>query len=226
MSEPIQAYPLQWPAGWRRTSSGDRVKAQFSKRVPQYRDVLENGFAKRVHSYDRKTELTVAEGLSRVLEELARMGMDRSDVVISTNVEVRLDGLPYSNRRSPSDPGVAVYWGWRRAGGREARCMAVDRYDRVADNLAAIAATLEAMRAIERHGGATILDRAFQGFTALPAPESWWQTLGLTGPNASREEIEHAHSRLIMKHHPDRGGDTEKASQINRARDLGLATLS
>ena len=38
--------------------------------------------------------------------------------------------------------------------------MAIDAYTRTADNLAAVAATLEAMRAIERHGGAQILERA------------------------------------------------------------------
>lgn len=103
--------------------------------------------------------------------------------------------------------------------------MAVDRYDRVEDNLAAIAATLDAMRAIERHGGASILDRAFQGFTALAAPESWWQVLGLKGPNTSRDEIETAHRRLAMANHPDRGGDTDKMSRINRARDQGLDTI-
>jgi len=47
--------------------------------------------------------------------------------------------------------------------------MAIDIYDTVAGNLAAVAATLDAMRAIERHGGAQILKRAFQGFKALPS---------------------------------------------------------
>ena len=42
-----------------------------------------------------------------------------------------------------------------------------------ADNRSAIEASLEAMRAIERHGGAEILDRAFQGFQALPSPNDW-----------------------------------------------------
>ncbi|KVD37855.1 hypothetical protein WJ41_22830 [Burkholderia ubonensis] len=64
--------------------------------------------------------------------------------------------------------GVAVYWE-TRAGAR--RVMAIDQYTRVADNLAAVAATLDAMRAIERHGGARILERAFTGFAALAAAE-------------------------------------------------------
>lgn len=214
MSEAIQAYPLQWPAGWRRTESYQRDRAKFGKSERHY-------FSSGSGSYMRKRDLSISDGVQRVLEELARMSVHREDVVISTNVRTRLDGLPYSNAAQPEDPGAAVYW--RKKG--ETRCMAIDRYDRVQDNLAAIAATLEAMRAIERHGGATILDRAFQGFTALPAPEAWWQVLGLSGPNASEAEIKAAHRRLISEHHPDTGGDTEKAARINRARDQGLEAI-
>jgi hypothetical protein len=222
MSEPIQAYPLAWPTGWRRTADHQRTRAQFGKKQQQYGDRMIDGRMQRVATYQRTIDLSIADGVARILDELGRMGLHRDDVVISTNVRTRLDGLPYSNAAAPSDPGVAVYW----IKGKETRCMAIDRYDRVQDNLAAIAATLDAMRAIERHGGATILDRAFQGFTALPSPEAWWQVLGLSGPNVSREAIEAAHSKLIMKHHPDRGGDTERAAAINRARDIGLAAIA
>lgn len=225
MSDAIQAYPLQWPAGWRRTSPESRERAHFNKKVPQYRDVIENGLSRRVPSYDRKMELSVHDATKRVLEELGRMGMDREAVVISTNIELRQDGLPKGGRRAPEDPGVAVYWTWQKGRGRETRCMAIDRYNRVEDNLAAVAATLDAMRAIDRHGGAAILDRAFQGFAALPAPESWWHVLGLKGPSATEAEIKNAHRRLISEHHPDTGGDTDRAARINRARDQGLETL-
>ncbi|ROU09438.1 hypothetical protein [Lysobacter enzymogenes] len=84
---------------------------------------------------------------------------------MSTNLTLRRDGLPRSDQREPADPGAAVYW--TDCTGAD-RCMAVDRYTKTAGNLAALAATLEAMRAIERHGGAEILDRVFTGFTALP----------------------------------------------------------
>src|SRR5262245_21803888 len=106
------------------------------------------------------------------------------NIVISSNVELRLDGLPKSGRRPPEDPALAVYWTKRKGRSLETRCMGVDRCDRVEHNLAAVAATLDAMRAIDRHGGDSILDRAFQGFTALPSPECWWQVLGLSGPEA------------------------------------------
>lgn len=162
-------------------------------------------------------ELSVIDGVERVLEALRLMKITRDDVVISTDIPTRLDGLPRSDRTA-SDPGAAVYW--RK--GSHTRCMAIDRYRRTADNLAAIAATLEAMRAVERHGGAEILDRAFTGFVALPAPEQWFTVLGVSA-HATRDQIEEAFRALAMKHHPDRpGGSDTEMSRINTARDEGL----
>ena len=187
-------FPLYWPAGWKRITA--RASANFSK-------------------YGKP--LSVFDGVQRVLVELGRMGIAEPDVVVSTNVETRLDGLPRSDRAAPADPGVAVYWQPRKG---PMRCMAVDRYDKVPDNLAAIAATLDAMRAIERHGGATVLDRAFAGFTALPAPNapaSWWITLGVD-QRAGADEVERAHKYLRGLAHPDRaGGSDARFDAVNKA---------
>lgn len=104
------------------------------------------------------------------------------------------------------------------------RCMAIDRYARVADNLAAIAATLDAMRAIERHGGAEILNRAFTGFTALghDGSEKWWDVLGVRS-DARHTEIEAAYRRLRSQHHPDNGGDAEQFHRVQRAFEQATA---
>ena len=211
MSEAVSAYPLSWPPGWRRTNKWERTKAKFSKKRTVYRE----GAAQ----FSSMAGLSVHEAVSRIDKELSPMGVSDNDVIISTNLQLRLDGWPRSGQNKPEDPGAAVYWKTKRG---ERRCMAVDRYDRIEDNLAAIAATLSALRSIERHGGAEILDRAFTGFKALPAPEQWWQVLGLMNDRPTREEIEKAHRRLAKEHHPDRGGEHARMARINTARETGL----
>lgn len=145
------AYPLKWPAGWPRSQV--QRSAKFH--------TVQGPTAE--HAWKKKAELSVWDATQRILRALAQMG--GKDVVISTDIPLRQDGLPMSNRRAPSDNGAAVYW---MLDG-ESQCMAVDLYDRIADNLAAVAATIDAMRAIERHGGAQILKRAWMGLKALPA---------------------------------------------------------
>ena len=202
----IPAYPLQWPEGWQRTDNHQRTRARFGKASR----------ASAAGGWDYGRRLTIAEAVDRLRSELARMGIRDDDLVISTNLELRLDGLPRSNQREPSDPGVSVYWTQKR--GDAPRCMGIDRYDRVADNLAAIAATLDAMRAIERHGGAEILNRAFTGFTAIEheAREHWSVVLGVPR-NACREEIETAYRRLRSLHRPGKCGTADQFQRITQA---------
>lgn len=236
----IPAYPLQWPAGWKRTEAHHRTPARFGKKRTVQSSFTQSDGTRS--SYTRMGEVSIADAVSRIRGELVRMGIDDDNLVISTNLLLRLDGLPRSSQRDPDDPGVAVYWSDPAMPGNPPRCMAIDRYDRVADNLAAVAATLDAMRAIERHGGAAVLERAFTGFTALPAPEvkdPWWEVLGwrtramllsagvdrglLQSCNpfeAERQLVVDAYRRLRSKHHPDKpGGDAAEFRRVQAAYD-------
>lgn len=209
----IAAYPLQWPQGWPRTQNYKRQHAKFSTK-------------RRSSLGGQYQELSIADGVERVLEELGRFGIGRDDIVISTNVETRLHGLPRSDRRPPADPGVAVYW-QTRAGAR--RVMAIDRYMRVADNLAAVAATLDAMRAIERHGGAQILDRAFTGFAALAAPttpRAWRQVIGVPSTERDLAAVRAAYRRRASAAHPDKGGTHEAMTELNAALEAAERELN
>lgn len=118
----VNKYPLSWPEGWRRTERGDRKRAAFNRKEHS------------ADSYPRSKELSIYDGVTRVTEELRRMGVVGDDLIISTNVPTRLDGMPRSDRADPTDSGAAVYW---QLPGEPMLCLAIDRYDRVADNLAA-----------------------------------------------------------------------------------------
>jgi DnaJ-class molecular chaperone len=77
------------------------------------------------------------------------------------------------------------------------------------------------MRQLERHGGGAIMDRAFTGFVALPAPKSCWETLGVM-EGASRDEINRAYRVKAKEAHPDNGGSNNAMAELNKARDEAL----
>lgn len=186
----LEAYPLTWPEGRSRTPPGRRRAGHFQVGFAVSRDEL--------------------------LAELGRLGA--REVIVSTNVRTRRDGLPYSDEREPSDPGVAVYF--QRSG--KPFVIACDTYLKVKHNLRAIGATVEALRAIGRHGASQMLEQAFTGFAALPAARaaepSWWDVLDVS-PDAGIDEIKAARDRLALGAHPDRGGDHERMARVNRAYD-------
>lgn len=138
--------------------------------------------------------------------------------VVSSNLELRRDGFPYAGQRQPNDAGVAVYF-LRR--GRQ-MVFACDKWRKVEDNMRAIAKTIEALRGIERWGSSDLMERAFTGFEALPAPEQWWQTLGVA-QKATREEINAAYRAKARAAHPDTGGSEAAMARLNSARDQGLS---
>jgi hypothetical protein len=189
MTDLIEAYPLTWPR--------HRPRCRW----PEHSN-FDVSLGKSIKDVQREVNLLGGTGL-----------------IISSNLPLRRDGMPYANASQPMDRGVAVYFTYKK----KPMCFACDRWTRIEDNMRAISKTIDALRGIARWGTGDMIEQAFTGFTALPAPEAWWQVLGLTGPHASRDEIEQAHRRLAMQHHPDRGGgDTEKMARVNRARDQGM----
>lgn len=131
-------YPLQWPENWARVPAGDREKARF--------------------------KVTLAEAVEDLLAELDKMGA--SNIVITSGLPTRQDGLPYSTGNC-DDPGVAVYF----VLGDKEHVFPCDRWDRPAANIRAIGLTIQSMRGIERWGAVGMVSRAIGGFAALPAGE-------------------------------------------------------
>lgn len=150
-----------------------------------------------------------------LLEEIERLG--GSLPVISSNLPLRRDGLPKLSTPQPRDTGVAVYF---LLNGQQ-MCFACDRWALVHDNMLAIAKTIEALRGIERWGSTEMAQAAFVGFTALPAPASCWDVLGIV-PGSSPAEIDSAYRRKAKELHPDVGGDVVLMAGLNKARDEAM----
>jgi hypothetical protein len=164
---------------------------------------------------------TVFSAAEDVQDEVRRLG--GRDLVISSNLRVRADGLPRSDQRKPDDPGVAVYF----ARGGKALVFACDKYDRPEHNLRAIAMHLDALRGMERWGVGT-LDQAFAGYEALPenaSVEAWWSVLGLAEPPRTDVELKAAHREAVRRAHPDTGGSQEAFVRVQRAFEEGQAVL-
>jgi hypothetical protein len=196
MRDRVDHFPLSWPPAKVRTKSYARGRAKFRD------DRASSG------------RLSVSRASMRVLEQLEKLGA--TAVVISTNLRPNSLGLP-GNGAEPSDPGVAVYF--KRRG--NPYCLACDRWDRVADNLAAIAAEIEANRGRERWGVVS-LEEAFQGFAALSAVRPWWDVLGVA-PGAPTAVIKERFRELARKHHPDAGGSLDTMQELSAAYETGLA---
>ena len=99
-------------------------------------------------------------------------------------------------------------------------CMPCDKWNRVADNIAAVAAHLKAMRGQERWGVGTI-EQAFEGYLALPehtgqAQRDWWVVLGVA-PDAPKDVVSAAYRKAARMAHPDNGGSHDRMAEINAA---------
>lgn len=198
-NENVQRYPLQWPDGWKRTLAASRQRAKFSK---------------------NRQQLSVAQAIARLDLELGRLGAQYE--TLSTNVVLRLDGLPRSDQREPVDPGAAIYF--LLAG--KSVVLACDKWDRVADNIAAIAGHIEAMRAQERYGVGS-LEQAFAGYAALPPKaEGWRAVLGFPpGARPTYDDIGLHYRDRARTAHPDAGGSHDAMARLNAARAAALTEL-
>lgn len=216
MNQEHQRFPLSWPAGWKRTPPGLRRYAPFGKKVPRT-----NGIG---GSYRSNERLEIGDGLERLEGELRRLGARQ--VVISSNLTIRQDGRPYAGQpKRLNDPGIAVYF---RLNGQP-RVLACDKWNSAADNMAAIAGHIEAIRMQERYGVGT-LDQAFAGYAALPPVGGtqggdWRAELDFKPGDhpITLEVVEARYRALVRQRHPDNGGSHDAIVRLNRARDEARA---
>lgn len=112
-----EAYPLAWPAGRKRTDYRERAKF----------------------------DVTFARARDNIVGEVSRLAGRYPDpqIVISTNIALRRDGLPLAGQRQPEDPGVAVYFLYKK----RQMSFACDRWEKIEHNMQAIAKKDAALKA-------------------------------------------------------------------------------
>jgi hypothetical protein len=209
-----QPFPLQWPDGWTRTPARDRTRSRFGHRS--------------------SGQVSFSGARQALLDELSRLGA--ANVVITSDLPTRNDGLPYASGRA-EDPGIAVWFILADArGNNQERVLPCDKWPTHAENMQAIAKSVEAMRGLDRWGVGDVVTRAFAGFNALPpgsgdgeptapqqpAKRSWREIFGMTAFEtlAAPDLLAIARSRhraAIKIAHPDAGGSHDDAAELNAA---------
>lgn len=210
----VTAFPLVWPVGWVRTVRGGQRRAAFSKAA-----------RKSGESWISRRSVSVNDATEFLRGELRRLGVS-GNYVISTNLKLRIDGQPYSNLPEPGDSGAAVYFKLRAGSVVRDQVLACDKWNRVADNIMAIAKHIEAMRAQDRWGVGSI-EQAFNGYLALPMETTrpWWVVLDISKEGATPESVNAAYKRKAMTCHPDRGGSADEWNELQRAQDVALKAV-
>lgn len=194
------AYPLEWPEGWPRT----KPEKQLS---------------------DNRFNTTFERARLELVAEMRRLGA--RNLVISSWLPLRGDGYPRADaaRRRIEDPGVAIYFELR---GRK-MSMAQDAFWSVQGNLRSLGLAVAGLRQMERHGGAHMMERAFEGFAALPPPvrkKNWKEVMfGNANVVVTMDIVDTIFISLAKKRHPDAGGTTEAFQDLNEAYEAAKAEL-
>lgn len=152
-----------------------------------------------------------------------------TDLIISTNIPVRKDGMMYADymSRKLDDPGVAIYFCY--AG--KSITMCCDQYLTVWENIYALAKGIEALRGMDRWGVSDFMDRVFTGFAALPPAQTqireWWQVLAFESQPENTFSnwiaVKHNYRTLAKKLHPDaQSGDQQLFHELQEAYEIAL----
>lgn len=219
------AYPLYWPKGQKRTRPQDysadapfSVGESYDKEVESRRWVNGISMAEKKTVTARRTKaVSVPIAVERLEDQLRRL--DGQHPVLSTNLELRLNGSPRAGQKDPADPGAAVYFTLKG----KRTVLACDKWTRVADNIAALAAHIRAIRSVENFGVGT-LEQAFAGYVSIEDFSTgvpWRRILGFPlDSRPSLDDVEAKWRSRMKELHPDSSNDPRthtQAVQLNTA---------
>jgi len=195
-----EAYPLRWPDGEPRTPAHGRKR--------------DNKF------HDRNDRLSVGKARDQLLRESRLAGF--TDIIVSSNVPTRTDGLLYADNKRIEDPGIAVYFKFKG----KSLVMARDDYISVAGNLRELALAIQGMRQMLRHGSDRMIEQAFTGFIAIAPPDwkkPWRQVCGVK-PDWNGD-LKALYREKARERHPDAGGSDTLMAELNVAYEEGCQEL-
>ena len=200
-----EAYPLTWPEGWPRTVSNRRESDR---------------------RFGGSHKVTMGRARDQLIHELRLLGA--TEIIVSSNIPTKSDGLPYSESRLIDDPGVAVYFTFKK----KPLVMARDGFISVAGNIRSLTLAIEGLRQLERHGGSHMMEKAFSGFIAIAPPNAkkpWREVFGIK-PDW-HGDITALYREKARNRHPDAGGAHTLMAELNNAyedakRELGVASAA
>jgi hypothetical protein len=187
----MEAYPLHWPPGWPRTAAHQR---ESDRRF---------GGGRR---------LALGRSINQLVNELRLLGA--TNIVVSSNMPTKADGLPYADDRNIDDPGIAVYFEFKK----KPRVMARDGFSSVAGNIRSLTLAIDGLRQLDRHGGSLMLERAFDGFLAIAPPDwkkPWREVFGVKAD--WQGDITRLYREKARNRHPDVGGSDTLMAELNVA---------
>jgi len=195
----VEAHPLYWPPSWPRTPENKRMMSKFGQKKQSN------------ESYRQIVRVTFEAATNLLYGELRLLGA--KGIILSSNLKLRADGYPYSRQQNIEDPGVAVYF---KIGDNE-QCVPCDKWLRAEDNIKAIGKTIEALRGIERWGAKEMVDAAFRGFKALPAPgDVIVSHTQYFSQCHNADEAKDLYRKLVKELHPDMGGSADEFNEMTR----------
>lgn len=211
------AYPLYWPQRQPRTKPGFRLNEAPFTTGENYQRMERKWVDGQVREESvkrhRSKSVSVPVAVERLEDQLVRL--DAKHAVLSTNLELRLNGQPRAGQKDPEDPGAAVYF---TLNGKRT-VLACDKWVRVADNIAALAAHIRALRSIQNYGVGT-LEQAFQGYQGIEdfsAGVPWRRVLGFPlDSSPPLTDVEAKWKSRMRELHPDTSQDPTTARQAQQ----------
>jgi hypothetical protein len=193
----IEAYPLQWPVGYKRTAA--RTWSKFKQ------------------SPDK-----VQAMLNSQVRSLGGTGL-----VISSNVNIRKDGAMYSDMMSANlpDPGIAVYFKYKDKDIVMCCDTYLKPWENAYALAKAIEALrkMEQLWGVSEFLERSFT--GFKALPDSRDISAWHDVLGIA-PNANAAMIKEAYRKMAQVHHPDAGGSVEMFNRISRAYQQGLSSLN